>query len=154
MNTINSSIKIILSALSFVLLIIFCIGCEKEEVFNELELKKFSDFGCEAIIWYLKPGNTKNHYVINSQSELDNILETDCQPQIDFDKYTLIVGTKSFTTGATLQEENILESNSEITYTITFLTDISMIAMGVRYHAIIEKNRKKINVVEIVKESQ
>ena len=147
MDSITSKLRITFLNLPFILLIIFCNGCEKEEdnAFFEGEFMKFSDFGCETINWHFQPEYTKNYYVINSQSEMDNIFIADCQPNIDFDKYTLIAGIKRFSSGATFLEENIVESSSDIIYTVTFLTDISMVAIGVPYHVIIEENNKKIN---------
>ncbi|MGQ7868297.1 hypothetical protein [Sunxiuqinia sp. sy24] len=138
-------------------------GCEKENTIeNEdlmpVEVFKFSDFGCENIPWHLKQGYANNHYVITSQQELEKYVEIDCSPQIDFTKYIVILGSKSFTTGATIYSESVEESSSKTKYTITFLTDISTVAIGLSYHVVIKKTLgedvKNIEVIEYVKQEE
>ena len=132
-------------------------GCEKEEeigAFSEKEFLKFSDFGCENSAWNFKPGYYNNYYTINSTQELSNYINSDCIPQIDFNEYFVIIGSKSFTTGVSLFDEKVEENNIEIVYTITFLTDDTFVASGAKYHAVIKKpsGKKEIKVVEIVKD--
>lgn len=130
-------------------------GCEKEEdeELTEIELLKFSDFGCENYTWNFKPGYSNNYYIINSQQELINYINSDCMPQIDFNEYVVIIGSKSFTTGVSLFDEKVEENNKKIVYTITFLTDLTMVASGAKYHAVIKtSDKKEIKVVEIVKD--
>lgn len=134
-------------------------GCEKSDEnqeFSEKKFFKFSDFGCENIPWHLKQGFANNHYVITSQQELEKYIEIDCSPQIDFTKYIVILGSKSFTTGATIYNESIEESSSKIIYTVTFLTDISTVAIGLSYHVVIKKTPeegdKNIKFIENIKQ--
>ena len=149
---------------SFILLLPIAIGislmgagCEKEEEageFIEKEFFKFSDFGCEYEPWHLKPGYVNNHYIITSQQELEKYINSDCIPQIDFNEYFVIIGSKGFSTGVSLFDEKVEENNKKIVYTITFLTDLTMVASGAKYHAVIKKpsNKKEIKVVEIIKD--
>ncbi|SHI82159.1 hypothetical protein SAMN05444280_106116 [Tangfeifania diversioriginum] len=146
---------------SFLLLLPICAallmsGCEKEEdeELTEIELLKFSDFGCENYTWNFKPGYSNNYYIINSQQKLSVYINSDCMPQIDFNEYVVIIGSKSFTTGVSLFEEKVEENNKKIVYTITFLTDLTTVASGAKYHTVIKKpsNKKEIKVVEIVKD--
>jgi len=146
---------------SFLLLLPLCavmlaFGCEKEEdeELTEIELLKFSDFGCENYTWNFKPGYSNNYYIINSQQELSNYINSDCMPQIDFNEYVVIIGSKSFTTGVSLFDEKVEGNNKKIVYTITFLKNDATVASGAKYHAVIKKpsNKKEIKVVEIVKD--
>jgi hypothetical protein len=75
-------------------------------------------------------------------------------PQIDFNEYVVIIGSKSFSTGVSLFDEKVEENNKKIVYTITFLTDLTMVASGAKYHAVLKKpsDKKEIKVVEIVKD--
>ena len=120
-------------------------GCEKEDKtgeFSSKELFKFSDFGCENLIWNFKAGYSNNYYVINSQQELNIYISSDCNPQIDFNKYFVIIGSKSFTTGVSLLDEKVEENNKEIVFTISFLTHLTTVAQGIKYHAVIKKKSK------------
>jgi hypothetical protein len=146
----------------FLLLLPLCVvllgaGCEKDEeigIFSEKEFLKFSDFGCENSVWNFKAGYSNNYYTINSQQELSNYININCIPQINFNEYFVIIGSKSFTTGVSLFDEKVEENNKEIVYTITFLTDDTFVASGAKYHAVIKRpsEKKEIRVVEIVKD--
>ena len=135
------------------------VGCEKKEKneeFTEKEFFKFSDFGCEDIPWYIKPGYANNHYVITTQQELEKHIEINCIPQIDFDKYFVVIGSKSFTTGVSIVDEKVEENNIEVIYTITFLTNNAAVALGLSYHIVIKKtvnkSDKNIEILEIIKQ--
>jgi hypothetical protein len=148
---------------SFLLLLLLCVvllgaGCEKNDEngeFIEKEFFKFSDFGCENKPWRLKSGYENNHYIITSQQEFEKHLESDCIPQIDFTNHTVLIGNKIFSTGIDHYDEKVEENNSEIVYTITFLTNIATVAQGVTYHVVIgnptDRKNKNIRIVEDVK---
>ena len=132
-------------------------GCEDDIQIEDFEVKeflKFSDFGCENHTWNLKPGNNNNYYIIESQDELIKYIQGECMPQIDFNKYFVIIGSKSFTTGASLFAEKVEENNVEIVYTVTFQTDFSRVIGGVKYHVVLKKanSKKDIKVIEVVKD--
>lgn len=145
----------------FLLLSLMGAGCEKDEEiekFTEKEFFKFSDFGCENEPWHLKSEYVNNHYIITSQQEFEKYIESDCTPQIDFTKYLVIVGSKSFTTGASIYKENVEENATKLVLTITFLKNISTVAIGLSYHVVIKRklgeNDKSVEVIEIVKEHE
>jgi hypothetical protein len=153
---------ILKTAIGFLVLFMMGTGCEKEKEkdpgeFTEKQILKFSDFGCSNI--FLKPAyirNYHNHYVVTSQKSLEKYTYTtsDCIPQIDFSKYIVIIGSRGFSTGVSLYNEKAEENNVEIVYTVTFLTNDATVALGIQYHAVIEKpsGQKNIRVVEIVKD--
>lgn len=150
---------ILKTGILFLLLSLTGAGCEDDDNDDngkliEREFYKFSDFGCENISWHLKSEYEQNHYVISSLQELEGYIESDCTPQIDFSKYIVIIGSKSFTTGVSVYDEKVEENNSEIVYTVTFLTNEATVAQRVNYHVVVEKptglENKKIRVVELV----
>ncbi|MCD6597243.1 MAG: hypothetical protein J7L04_06120 [Bacteroidales bacterium] len=131
-----------------------CVNVDvKPTKLEEQEFWKFSDFGCENHTWNLNPGYVNNHYVVETQDALKKYIQGDCTPQIDFNKYFVIIGSKSFSTGASLLVEKVEENNVEIVYTVTFLTDLTQVAVGVKYHIVLKKpsSKKEIKVVEVVK---
>ena len=139
----------------FLFMILTGSGCEKDPgEFIERPFFKFSDFGCENVLWRLKPGNTNHYELVTSQQELEEYITSDCVPQINFSKYIAIIGQRSFTTGVSLYSEILEENNNEIVYTVTFLKNIAMVAQGIQYHVVIEKpsGGKNIRVVEVVKD--
>ncbi len=144
-------------ALGFLALFIMGAGCEKVGYpgeFIEKPFLKFSDFGCPNEGWHIRSGYTNNHYIVNSQQKLEKYITSDCVPKINFSKYNVIIGSIVFTTGASLYDENLEENNEEIVYTVTILTDISLVVGGVKYHVVIGKpsGEKNIRVEVIVKD--
>lgn len=140
---------------------LFVAGCKKDDEnggFVEMEFLKFADFGCENGLPHLKPQYAGHYYIVSSQQELDEHLAGDCITQIDFSKYMVIIGSKSFPTGASLYDESVKESEDEVVYTVTFKTDETAVAMGVPYHVVIKKTEGRVNknvkIIEVVKDQR
>jgi hypothetical protein len=78
-----------------------------------------------------------------------------CTVQIDFSNYTLLIGSKTFSTGASLYDEKVEENNSEIVYTVTFLEGYTQSTSVVNYYVIIENSSgKDIRIEEAFKEPE
>ena len=132
-------------------------GCNDDDgEYTEIEFFKFSDFGCENDNqWSLNTGYYDDNYIITSQEEFEEVVNMKCSVDINFSKYTLLIGSKTFATGASLYDEKVEENNSEIVYTVTFLPDDSQVALGVTYYVIIENpSEKDIRIEEAFKEPE
>jgi hypothetical protein len=140
--------------ISVFVLLVALVGCKKDDKFVEKEFLKFSDFGCDNGL-YLKPNYVGHYYIISTMPELQEHVMSDCIPTIDFTKYVVLIGIKSFTTGASLYSEKVEESETEIVYTVTFDAFETTVPMGVPYHVVIEKSKdsghKNIRIVELIK---
>lgn len=153
-------IFIIKTGIFIFLLLMIGSSCErnkKEGLYEEIEFLKFSDFGCgNDYSWYLNTQYGDGNFVITSIKDFEKYVTIDCNPQIDFSNYTLLIGVKQFNSGASLYEEKVEENNSELVYTIIFLKDISTVVVGINYHVLIKKpsKDKNIRIVEIVKETE
>lgn len=142
---------------------IYFTSCEKDKEnveagdFKPIEVKKISDFECDDCSVTLKPEYANNgYYVIYSENDFTKYVKYvtgENIPSIDFEKYFLIIGVKQFTSGAEVLEEKAEENNIEIVYYVTFLTDDTTVALGVGYHAFLEKpiKEKAVSVEEIIK---
>lgn len=142
-------------------LVFYCVitfisfGCEENIDKGDnisIEIKKISDFGNENSFLSLKPEYVDDiYYIIKSESDFAKYVTGENIPTIDFDKYFLIIGIKQFTSGASIIEEKAKENNVEIIYTINFQKNDATVALGLGYHAFIEKpiNEKEI-IVELV----
>lgn len=92
-------------------------------------------------------------YIITSQGEFEEIVNMKCAVQIDFSNYTLLIGSKTFTTGASVYDEKVVANNYEIVYTVTFWPDDSFVVLEVPYHVIIDDlSGKDIRIEEVIKE--
>lgn len=131
-----------------------CIKKNENGNYSELDYFKFSDFGCQNDNQWSLSTNGVN-YIISSQEGFDEHLIVECNPIIDFESYTLLVGNKQFSTGVSIYSEKVKENNSEVIYEVTFLTDDTYVAQVINYHVIINKplNGKTIRITAIVKET-
>jgi len=144
--------------ISIFILLVALAGCKKDDKnggFVEKEFLKFSDFGCDNGLWRLKPNYAGHYYIISTMPELQEHVMSDCVPSIDFTKYVVLIGIKSFTTGASLYDEKVEERETEIVYTVTFKTNNATVLGSVSYHVVIEKPKdsdpKNIRIVEQIK---
>ncbi len=143
----------------FLLPVLMGAGCEKEDLEAEAallmptEFYKFSDFDGDDSSWHLKGGYANSFYIVNSEEELKKYIVSDCMPEIDFSEYIVILGIKSFASGASLLNETVEENDAELIYTVDFSTDFTMVALGVKYHVVVPMPyNKDIKVVEVVRE--
>lgn len=137
-------------------IVLMAFSCEKEMEdagdLEPMEIKKITDFGCDDCYLSLKPEYINDTYfVIYSESDFTKYVTGENIPAIDFEKYFLIIGVKQFASGAEMLEEKAEENNIEIIYYVTFLKHITTVALGVGYHAFLEKPIKEKAVrVEII----
>ena len=148
--------KVILKvSVLFALFSFFGIACDDDDTntpseFQEQEYLKFSDFGCEDIGWNLKAENIGNYYVIESADELHNHVEYNCNLDVDFNNYFVIVGAENFATGSSLVSEEVVANNAELVYTITFQKYFTQSPTVTEYHIILE-NELKARKIKVVK---
>ncbi|NOU61069.1 hypothetical protein [Marinifilum caeruleilacunae] len=137
--------------LCFSCLALFLSACSSssDEELEEINFLKFTDFECEDPIWDAKSELSDTYRVVNSNEELDEYITINCIPQIDYSKYMLIIGEKSYSYGNTLYSQKVEENNNSIVYTVIVLRSFTTVATSVQYHAIIERPRKQ-KEIEVV----
>jgi hypothetical protein len=147
----------------FFLMVLSGTSCKKEDpgLLVEKQILKFTDFECSNVSWQFKPGFSgvaPNYYIASSQQELEKYITINCIPQIDFSRYVVLLGQRGFATGVSLYDEKLEENNTEIVYTVTFMTQLTLVAQPIQYYAIIElpsdNMRKSIRVEEIIKDHE
>lgn len=133
-----------------IMLLLFGLGCNKDiqdGKYSEIDFQKFSDFGCpNNTPWHLNPSYKGEIYLLKSKQEFEKCVTIDCNPNIDFSNYNVLVGRKPFTTGASIYDEKVETNGSELVYTITILRDETTVPLGVKYYVIIKKPSKAINI--------
>jgi hypothetical protein len=153
--------KTLINKAGLVILFIFIMGagCEKniqEGEYSEIEFLKFSDFGCQSDnSWYLNTGCGGGNYIITSLQDFEKCVTIECNPEVNFSSFFVLVGSKQFSSGVSIYNEKVEENNLEVVYTITFLPDDSDIAQKIKYYVIIKKpsQNKNIRIVEVIKEN-
>lgn len=135
-------------------LLTICLSCQKESCSdNRGEYLTISDFGCQENEINLKKEYNNSYYIIEDSIMFNEYVDCKCNPQIDFSKYTMIIGNKSFTNGTHIEsmkmKENCFRIKLEVVFDSRGLTDVAPILL---YHAIIYKpiNGQSIKVKEKV----
>jgi len=142
------------------IIVLTAFSCEKEKEdaddLEPIEIKKITDFGCDDCSIILKPEYVNNgYYMIDSENDFNKYVKYatgENIPSIDFEKYFLLIGTKSIEGGGSITDEKAEENNIEIIHTITITRDDTHIAgITLKYHAFLEKPIKEKAVrVEII----
>ena len=124
--------------------------CSNES--NELEnndcentnLSVFSleeEYGCINTKYDLSIDLSENFTVIRTQNDFNTMVSGECQPNIDFDTYDLVIGKKGLTNGndtiSYVLIENCETLNLELT--VTFNQNATTEAPNLTYHALIPK---------------
>ncbi|NOU61070.1 hypothetical protein [Marinifilum caeruleilacunae] len=126
-----------------------------ESELEEIDFLKFSDFGCENAEWYANPELSDTFRIVNSIEELDRYIRINCIPQIDYSRYSLIIGNQFYPHGMEFIDEKVEESNSRIVYTLTYRKYESLIfeVSNINYHFVVKTppQQKKLEVVFDIK---
>ena len=94
--------------------------------------------------------NTKNQMhidlsesftIIDTQNEFSDLVTGSCTPEIDFEKYDLIIGKKGLTTGNVSIEYDFKTDceNERLLLTVTFYQNITTVAPNLTYHVLVDK---------------
>jgi hypothetical protein len=134
--------KIISLAMLF-LLAAMAGSCKKDECTGEITLsyQTFEAFGgmaCENII----NDETKGlNYVIDGQAGLESLVECSTLPVIDFDTYTLLLGSHQSEKDLTYTDQTVIRDceTKTVTYRISYESMQQDSSMLVEYHAVIPK---------------
>jgi hypothetical protein len=135
--------KVVISAAMMCLLAGMAGSCKKDECTGEITLsyQTFDAFGgmaCENII----NADTKGlNYVIDSQAGLESLVECNALPSIDFDTYTLLLGSYESDKDLTYKDQVVLKDcqTRKVTYRISYESMQHDSSMLVEYHAVIPK---------------
>jgi len=139
---------------SVVFLITFLIfsACSWQNcIYEELEILHLeSDFGCDYNVKSLLVDNWNQYIVIEDQKAFDTILNLECNPSINFRKYDLVIGQKSFPTWIDTFSYKLefICPEEKVALTIDIVQTGLTVPGGIWYNAIIPK-LKRINDFEV-----
>jgi len=135
--------KFLLSISIFVLLASLAESCKKDECTGKITisyqtLDAFGGIDCGIIIDDQSKGL---NYMIDSQAELESFVECTTLPDIDFEKYTLLLGSYESDEDLAYKSQVIIRDceTMTVTYRISYDTEQKDSSMLVDYHAVIPK---------------
>ncbi len=136
-------------------------ACTKDNKSEELSTEEIlktesleTVYGCQNTMMLLSLpdiAGKDSFYIINNQKDFDaHIKSTSCSPQIDFDKYTLLIGTKILTSGCSginYELKKITAGQKEsLSMTVRFELNLTTVAIGVTYHVLMPRQQEGIPV--------
>lgn len=135
--------KVVIRVAMLCLLSAMTASCKKDECTGEITLsyQTFETLGgvaCENIV----NDQTKGlNYVIDSQAILESLVECNTLPSIDFDNYTLLLGSYESDKDLSFKDQVVLSDcqTRTVTYRISYETMQHDSSMLVEYHAVIPK---------------
>lgn len=96
---------------------------------------------------------SENYMIISNTSDYNEYVDSDCQEEIDFSSYDLIIGKKGLSNGLSSIDYKLVEDceTKNQVLTVTFNLDMTHVAPNVNYNALIPKlNENQELEVEIV----
>ena len=135
--------KFFLSISIFVLLAGLAESCKKDECTGKITisyqtLDAFGGIDCSIIIDDQSKGL---NYLIDSQTRLESLVACTTLPDIDFEKYTLLLGSYESDEDLAYKSQAVIRDceTMTVTYRISYNTEQKDTSMLVDYHAVIPK---------------
>ncbi len=127
----------------FLLLAGLAESCKKDECTGKITIsyQTFDDFGgidCGIIINEQSKGL---NYVIDNQAGLESLVECTTLPDIDFEKYTLLLGSYESDKDLAYRSQAVIRDceTMTVTFRISYDSEQKDTSMLVDYHAVIPK---------------
>lgn len=98
-------------------------------------------YGCANTAYQMEIDLTEDYTIIRSQTEFEEQVAGSCLPQIDFSKYSLVIGKKWLSNGLVSINYRLIKEcnkNKSILF-VTFKTGMFTNAPNVTYHALIPR---------------
>ncbi|MEE9460507.1 MAG: hypothetical protein V3V53_01645 [Bacteroidales bacterium] len=135
--------KFFYSITIFLLLAGLAESCKKDECTGKITIsyQTFDDFGgidCGIIINEQSKGL---NYVIDNQAGLESLVECTTLPDIDFEKYTLLLGSYESDKDLAYRSQAVIRDceTMTVTFRISYDSEQKDTSMLVDYHAVIPK---------------
>ena len=90
---------------------------------------------------YIDIDLSEDYTIIRSQSAFNALVSDDCNPQIDFSSYDLVIGRKGLTSGNSSIEYRLRKAcnSDKLQLIVVFHQDDTTVAQEITYHALIPK---------------
>jgi len=147
---------------NIILLIIVLIGfysCKKIDENNNCENKKKSitnlesEYGCVNTKGQMQIDLLNDFTIIKTQIIFDSLVSGNCNPNIDFNTYDLLIGKKGLANGNDTIYYELTENceTENLNLKVNFINNMTMIAPNITYHSLIPKLKSGQSIdVEII----
>ncbi|MGM0636095.1 MAG: hypothetical protein ACQESK_08505 [Bacteroidota bacterium] len=132
----------------------FLLSCSSDDdnTCNDTEITTTtleSEYGCENTKHQIDIGLTDDYTIISSQTDYNNVVTGNCQPDIDFSTYKLVIGKKGLSNGNDSIDIQFIENctTGEPTLTFTFNQNDTEVASNLTYHALIPNHYDEMELV-------
>lgn len=122
---------------------LFGTACEKKETCLSEEIAVTSlekEYGCENTVGGLEIDLEDSHTIIRSQPDFEQRVAGDCMPEIDFEKYDLIIGKQRLRSGVhEINYEYLRNCNGDYRLNVSIQHNSASVAPNITYHALVPK---------------
>jgi hypothetical protein len=107
------------------------------------------EYGCVNTKNLMQISLNDTYRIIQSQSEFNSLVTGSCLPNIDFNKYALIIGKKALRNGNRSIAYSLTRDciNNKMILNVTITNDLSATAPNITYHALVPKLNTNEQVV-------
>ncbi len=117
-----------------------------------------AEYGCTSTKYQMDIDLTNDFTIIRTQSSFDDLVTGNCSPQIDFDRFDLIIGKQVVTTGNVSLDYKLMNNcvNNRLDLTITSVQGLTTVVENLTYHVLVPKlnDKETVDVVFTVIEAQ
>ena len=132
------------SILSLITLVFITTGCSENDCVALLApLHSLEEqYGCSNTAREMQIDLQDDFTLIHSQEEFEFLVTGTCQPQIDFDSYTLLIGKKGLISGNDSIEyaQDYNCNTGHLTITVTFYQNLTDEAPNLTWHVLLHGN--------------
>ncbi|SEA28562.1 hypothetical protein [Psychroflexus halocasei] len=111
------------------------------------------EYNCENTKNQLDINLSDENIIINNQDDYNELVSGNCQPEIDFNKYDLVIGKKNLSNGNDSIHYELIKNctNGNLHLKVFFYQNDTSVAPSLTYHALIPKmSDQQILNIEII----
>lgn len=125
-----------------ILLVSISVSCSEEDCDGQTyEALCLDDMGCANTLYQLQLMSTNDFELIQNQEEYLSMIEGNCQPEIDWKIYDLVVGTESLTNGiAGISKTYRMDcTTNQLNLTVNIQLNLTTLAPTITWSSLIPK---------------
>ena len=119
------------------------LGCEKENVCKSTDLEISSletEYGCENTTESLEVDLDDTYTIIHTQEDFERQVSGTCIPNVDFDRFDLIIGKKQVQSGVEVVEYEFERTCAgKLRLVVEIERNLATVISDVTYHVLVDK---------------
>ncbi len=128
----------------FILGALIMMSCSSDDECSNTEITLTdleAEYGCESTKYQMDIDLSDDFTIIKNQSSFENLVSGSCNPQVEFDRFDLIIGKQVVNTGnVSLDYQLNKDCNSnQLKLTVTAKQGLTTVVENLTYHVLVPK---------------